>query len=43
MAGQPGPDWAVRDLADLLGLEPRNMLTQPAEWIRLGFLTRFRE
>ena len=39
MAGQPGRDWAGRDLADLLGIKPRNMLTQLAEWTRLGFLT----
>src|SRR5437763_7865685 len=31
MAGQPGRDWAGRDLADLLGIKPRNMLTQLAE------------
>jgi hypothetical protein len=40
MAGQPGRDWAGRDLADLLGIKPRNMLTQLAEWTRLGFLAK---
>jgi hypothetical protein len=38
MASQPGRDWAGRDLAALLGIKPRNMLTQLAEWTRLGFL-----
>jgi hypothetical protein len=27
MAGQPGRDWAGRDLAAMLGIKPRNMLT----------------
>ena len=40
MASQPGRDWAGRDLADLLGIKPRNMLTQLAEWTRLGFLAK---
>jgi hypothetical protein len=40
MTGQPGLDWAGRDLADLLGIKPRNMLTQLAEWTRLGFLAK---
>jgi len=40
MAGQPGCDWAGRDLADLLGIKPRNMLTQLAERTRLGFLAK---
>jgi hypothetical protein len=40
MAGQPGRDWAGRDLAALLGIKPRNMLTQLAEWTRLGFLAK---
>jgi len=40
MAGQPGHDWAGRDLAALLGIKPRNMLTQLAEWTRLGFLAK---
>ena len=40
MASQPGRDWAGRDLAALLGVKPRNMLTQLAEWTRLGFFTR---
>ena len=40
MADQPGRDWAGRDLADLLGIKPRNMLTQLAEWTRLGFLAK---
>ena len=40
MASQPGRDWAGRDLADMLGIKPRNMLTQLAEWTRLGFLAK---
>ena len=40
MVGQPGHDWAGRDLAALLGIKPRNMLTQLAEWTRLGFLAK---
>jgi hypothetical protein len=40
MAGQPGRDWAGRDLAAMLGVKPRNMLTQLAEWTRLGFLAK---
>jgi hypothetical protein len=38
MASQPGRDWAGCDLADMLGIKPHNMLTQLAEWTRLGFL-----
>jgi Insertion element 4 transposase N-terminal/Transposase DDE domain len=40
MAAKPGGDWAGRELADLLGVKPRNMLTQLAEWTRLGLLTK---
>ena len=40
MASQPGRDWPGRDLAALLGIKPRNMLTQLAEWTRLGFLAK---
>jgi hypothetical protein len=40
MASQPGRDWAGRDLAALPGIKPRNMLTQLAEWTRLGFLAK---
>ena len=40
MASQPGRDWAGHDLAALLGIKPRNMLTQLAEWTRLGFLAK---
>jgi hypothetical protein len=40
MASQPGRDWAGRDLAALLGIKPRNLLTQLAEWTRLGFLAK---
>jgi hypothetical protein len=40
MASQPGHDWAGHDLAAMLGIKPRNMLTQLAEWTRLGFLAK---
>jgi Insertion element 4 transposase N-terminal/Transposase DDE domain len=40
MGARPGTDWAGRELADLLGIKPRNMLTQLAEWSRLGLLTK---
>jgi hypothetical protein len=40
MTAKPGGDWAGRELADLLGIKPRNMLTQLAEWARLGLLTK---
>jgi hypothetical protein len=40
MASQPGRDWAGRDFAALLGIKPRNVLTQLAEWTRLGFLAK---
>ncbi|MEQ7008526.1 hypothetical protein ABN028_20340 [Actinopolymorpha sp. B17G11] len=32
--------WSGRELADRLGIKPRIMLTQLAEWARYGFLTR---
>ena len=40
MASQPGQDWPGRELADRLGIKPRNMLTQLAGWARLGFLSK---
>ena len=40
MTSQPRRDWAGRELAGLLHVRPRNMLTQLAEWTRLGFLTK---
>ena len=40
MNSQPGRHWAGRDLADMLAIKPRNLLTQLAEWTRLGFITR---
>jgi hypothetical protein len=40
MNSQPGRDWAGRDLAGMLAIKPRNLLTQLAEWTRLGFFTR---
>ncbi len=42
MASQPGQDWSGRELAALLGIKPRNMLTQLAGWTRLGFLAKTR-
>jgi len=38
--GQPPRDWSGHELAVLLHVKPRNMLTQPGEWARLGFFTR---
>ncbi|MFN2536161.1 MAG: IS4 family transposase [Pseudonocardiaceae bacterium] len=32
--------WSGRELAERLQVKPRNMLTQLAEWTRLGWLTR---
>jgi hypothetical protein len=40
MNTEPRRPWTGRELADRLGVKPRNMLTQLAEWTRLGFLTR---
>jgi Insertion element 4 transposase N-terminal/Transposase DDE domain len=40
MNSDPGRDWAGSELAALLRVKPRNMLTQLAEWARLGFLAR---
>jgi len=40
ITSQPTRDWSGRELAVLLGVKPRNMLTQLAEWARLGFFTR---
>ena len=40
LAAGPGDGLAGRDLAALLGIKPRNMLTQLAEWTRLGFLAK---
>ena len=40
MASQPGRDWAGSELASRLGAPPRNMLTQLAEWARLGLLAK---
>jgi hypothetical protein len=39
MEHDPNRPWPGRELADQLGIKPRNMLTQLAEWTRLGFLT----
>jgi hypothetical protein len=40
MQGDGQRPWSGRELADHLGVKPHNMLTQLAEWTRLGFLTR---
>jgi hypothetical protein len=40
MQGNPERPWSGRELAGHLGVKPRNMLTQLAEWTRLGFLAR---
>jgi len=40
MSGEPARGWTGRELAQRLQVPPRNMLTQLAEWTRLGFLVR---
>ena len=40
MASQPGQDWSGTELASRLGVKPPNLLTQLAEWTRLGFLSK---
>ena len=40
MTADPPRGWTGRELAERLQVPPRNMLTQLAEWTRLGFLTR---
>ena len=40
MNTDPGRHWSGSQLAGQLQVKPRNMLTQLAEWARLGFLTR---
>ena len=40
MTSEPRHDWSGRELADRLHIHPRNMLTQLAEWARLGFLAK---
>jgi hypothetical protein len=40
MASQPGQDWPGSELASRLGIKPPNLLTQLAEWTRLGLLSK---
>jgi hypothetical protein len=40
VASQPGQDWPGSELASRLGVKSRNLLTQLAEWTRLGFLSK---
>ena len=40
ITSQPPRDWSGHDLAVLLDVKPRTMLTQLGEWARLGFFTR---
>ena len=40
MASEPGRDWSGSELARRLGVQPRTMLTQLAEWARLGLLAK---
>ncbi len=40
MSGEPRSDWSGRELADRLEVHPRNMLSQLAEWTRLGLLAK---
>ena len=39
MASQPGQDWSGED-SPPAGVKPPNLLTQLAEWTRLGFLSK---
>jgi hypothetical protein len=40
MNADPTRNWTGSELAEQLQVKPRNMLTQLAEWTRLGFLAR---
>ena len=40
MTTSPDRAWTGRELAERLHVTPRNLLTQLAEWTRLGFITR---
>jgi hypothetical protein len=40
MATAPHRAWTGKELAQLINVKPRNMLTQLAEWTRLGFFAR---
>jgi len=40
LATEPRRTWHGWELAKQLQVKPRNMLTQLAEWTRLGFITR---
>jgi hypothetical protein len=40
MSTGPRRGWTGKELAELPQVKPHNMLTQLAEWARLGFLTR---
>ena len=40
MSADPTRSWAGKELAAQLAAPPHNLLTQLAEWTRLGFLTR---
>jgi len=40
ITSQPPRDWSGHELAVLLKVKPRNMLTQLREWALLGFFTR---
>ena len=42
MSADPNRAWSGQELAAQLHVKPRNLLTQLAEWTRLGFLTRTR-
>ncbi|MEV7246604.1 IS4 family transposase [Streptomyces sp. NPDC093248] len=40
MSMDPKRAWDGRELAEKLGLKPKNLLTQLGEWVKLGFLVR---
>jgi hypothetical protein len=40
LTSEPRRAWTGADLAEKLQITPHNLLTQLAEWTRLGFLVR---
>ena len=40
ITSHPPRDWDGRELAQLLNVKPKNLLTELSQWTRLGFFTR---
>jgi DNA-binding IclR family transcriptional regulator len=40
LSSDPNRGWSGAELAEKLQVKKHNMLTQLAEWTRLGFITR---